>query len=83
MTTLSIHPIEYLRDHVDYAHIAKRLFRLLVVIGFTLFLVGGLCKTLAYTAAAERDALTQTYMDAFPAEMPDVVIGPAVYAPLG
>ena len=82
MTTLSIHPIEYLRDHVDYAHIAKRLFRLLVVIGFTLFLVGGLCKTLAYTAATERDALQQTYMDAFPSEMPDVVIDPAAYAPL-
>ncbi len=82
MTTLSIHPIEYLRDHIDYAHIAKRLIRLLVVIGITLFLVGGLCKTLAYTAAAERDALTQIYMDAFPAKMPDVVIDPAVYAPL-
>ena len=82
MTTLSIHPIEYLRDHVDYAHIAKLLFRMLVVIGLTLFLVGGLYKTLAYTAAAERDVLTQTYMDAFPSEMPDVVIDPAVYAPL-
>ena len=82
MTTLSIHPIEYLRDHVDYAHITMLLFRLLVVIGFTLFLVGGLYRTLAYTAAAERDALTQTYMDAFPAEMPDVVIDPAAYAPL-
>ncbi len=82
MTTLSIHPIEYLRDHIDYAHITMLLFRLLVVIGLTLFLVGGLYRTLAYTAAAERDALTQIYMDAFPAEMPDVVIDPAVYAPL-
>jgi hypothetical protein len=82
MTTLSIHPIEYLKDHVDYAHIMKKMLRFLMLIGFTLCLVGIFYGTLDYHTVPERDVLTQTYMDAFPAEMPDVVIDPAVYAPL-
>jgi len=82
MSTLSIHPIEYLREHVDYAHITKKLLRIVLLIGFTLLLVGGLYNTLAYINTAERDVVTQTYMNAFPSEMPDVAIYPLVNAPL-
>jgi hypothetical protein len=82
MTTLSIHPIEYLREHVDYAHVMKKLLRLVVVAGLTLFLVGGLYNTIDYTGATERDMVTQAYMNAFPSEMPNVVIDAFVCAPL-
>ena len=76
MTTLSIHPIEHLSMPVNYAHMMKKLLRLLILIGFTLFLVGGFYNTVAFINTAERDAVTQTYMNAFPSEMPDVVIEP-------
>jgi len=76
MSTLSIHPIEYLREHVDYAHITKKLLRLVMLIVLTLCLVGGLYKTRAYINTTERDVVTQTYTNAFPSEMPDVVIEP-------
>jgi hypothetical protein len=83
MTTLSIHPIEYLKDHVDYAHIMKKMLWLVVLVGLTLFLVGGLYGTLDYQAVPETDVLTQTYLDAFPSAMPYVMIAPAgSFAPI-
>ena len=82
MSTLSIHPIEYLREHVDHAHITKKLLRLVMLIALTFCLAGGLYNTLAYINTAERDVVTQTYMNAFPSEMPDVAIYPLVNAPL-
>mgnify|MGYP001415203471 CR=1 FL=1 len=77
MTTLSVHPIEYLRDHVDYAHSMKKLLLLVVLTGFTLFLVGSLYSTLEHTSTTSRDMVTQAYMNAFPSAMPAVVIAPA------
>lgn len=82
MTTISIHPIEYLREHADYAHIAKKLLRFAMLIGFTLFLAGGLYKTLTRINSTERDVITETYMNAFPSEMPAVFIDAFVCAPL-
>ena len=78
MTTLSIHPIEYFRDHVDHAPSMKKMLRVLMLIGFALCLVGTFYGTLDYNAAPARDLLTQTYMNAFPAAMPDVMLAPAV-----
>jgi hypothetical protein len=77
MSTLSIHPIEYVRDHADYAHGIKKMLRFLMVIGFTLCLVGTFYGTLDYNTVPGRDMLTQTYINAFPSAMPDVVIAPA------
>lgn len=82
MSTLSIHPIEYLREHVDYAHITKKLLRLVLLIGCTLLLIGGLYNTLAYINIADRDMVTQTYINAFPYEMPHMVVDPLGYASL-
>ena len=77
MTTLSIHPIEYFRDHVDHAHGMKKILRVLMLIGFALCLVGTFYGTLDDNAAPARDLLTQTYMNTFPSAMPDVMIAPA------
>jgi hypothetical protein len=77
MTTLSIHPIEYFRDHVDHALGMKKLVRFLMLIGFTLCIVGIFYGTLDYNADPARDLLTQTYMNAFPSTMPDVMLAPA------
>jgi hypothetical protein len=72
MTTLSIHPIEYLREHADHTHIMTKLLRLLMLISCTLCLIGAV----TYLNTPERDEVTHTYMNAFPAEMPDVVVEP-------
>ena len=77
MNTLSIHPIEYFRDHVDHAPSMKKMLRAMLLSGFTLCLVGTFYSTLDYNAAPARDLLTQTYMDAFPSAMPDVMLAPA------
>ena len=77
MTTLSIHPIEYFRDHVDHALRMKKMLRVLMLIGFAICLVGTFYGTLDYNAAPARDLLTQTYVDAFPSAMPDVLLTPA------
>ncbi|MBN1833515.1 MAG: hypothetical protein JW896_15545 [Deltaproteobacteria bacterium] len=77
MTTLSIHPIEYLRAHADYAPITRKVLRLVMLTGITLFLVGGLYNRLDHTTTRERDLVTQTYMNAFPSALPDVIIAPA------
>ncbi len=72
MTTLSIHPIEHLRAHVEHTHIMTKLLRLLMLIGCTLCLIGAV----TYLNTPERDVVTHTYMNAFPAAMPDVVVEP-------
>jgi len=72
MTTLSIHPIEYLREHADHTHIMTKLVRLLMLIGCMLCLIGAA----TYLNTPERNVVTHTYMNAFPAEMPDVVVEP-------
>ena len=82
MTTLAIHPIEYLREHVHYTHIINKLLKLLILIGFTLFLVGGLYSRLSYINITEREAVKQTYMNAFPNQMPNEIIDQSVYVPL-
>lgn len=48
-----------------------------MLIGFAICLVGTFYGTLDYNAAPARDLLTQTYMDAFPSAMPDVILAPA------
>lgn len=77
MTTLSIHPIEYLRDHAVYAHIAKKVLRLVMLTGVTFFLVSSLYNSFEPTRTAERDMVMQAYVNAFPFEMPHMVIAPA------
>ena len=72
MTTLSIHPIEHLREHVEHTHIMTKLFRLLMLISCTLCLIGAV----TYLNIPERDVVTHTYMNAFPTAMPDVVVEP-------
>lgn len=74
MTTLSIHPIGHLREHADHAHLTKRLLRPFMLIGCTLFFIGGFYNSVTNLNTAERDVVTDTYMNAFPAEMPDVVV---------
>ena len=81
MTTLSIHPIEHLREHVNHAHIMKKAFRLLTLIGLTLMLVGTLCSTLASIHSAARNEVAEAHMNVFPAEMPDVVVEPMIGFP--
>lgn len=81
MSTVAINPIEYLRKHIDHAHIAKTVLRLVLAIGFMLFMVGGLYSTLANINTAKRDVVVQTYTYAFPSSMPNVVIYPLVYSP--
>ena len=76
MTTLSIHPVEYFRGHMDHAPGLKKMLRVLMLIGFTLCLVGTFYGTLDHHAAPARDLLTQTYMNTFPSAMPDVMIAP-------
>ena len=58
----------------------KYLLRLIILTSFTLLLVGGLYNTLAYISTPQRNGVTQTYLNAFPTAMPDVVIDPVVYA---
>jgi hypothetical protein len=62
-------------------NIMKKLLRLILLTCFTLLFAGGLYNTLAYFSTPERNGVTQTYLNAFPTAMPDVVIDPLVYAP--
>ena len=59
----------------------KKLLRLVMLTFFTLLLTGGLYSTLAYISTTESNGVTQTYLNAFPTAMPNVVIDPLVYAP--
>jgi hypothetical protein len=56
----------------------KKLLRLILLTCFTILLAGGVYNTLAYFSTPERNGVTQTYLDAFPIAMPDVVIDPLV-----
>lgn len=72
MHTLSIHPIVHLREYVEHTHIMTKALRLLMLIGCTLCLIG----VLTHLNTPGRDVVRHTYMNAFPAEMPDVVVEP-------
>ena len=47
MSVISIHPIEYFREHLDHEYIRDKFFELVILIIATLCLVGGLYNTLA------------------------------------
>ena len=79
MTTLAIHPIAYLKEHVHYPHIINKLLKLVILIGFTIFLVGVLYSRLSYINITGREVVKQSYANAFPSEMPKEIIDQLVY----
>lgn len=76
MSTLSIHPIEYLREHLDHEYIREKFFELVVLIIATVCLAGGLNNTIAQLGNFKLGMAEHIYMNPFPYEMPDVVFSP-------
>ena len=78
MSVISIHPIEYFREHVHHEYIRDKFFELIILIIATLCLGGGLYKTFSQLNNFEIGMAEHIYMNPFFYEMPDVAFSPMI-----